>query len=258
MQGDAPEVALVDGRLVADAWVPRVWLPQHGQVVAKLPPRKGNRRWLHETVAIRSPRLDGDQWHLPRNCLNRLIIATVDRYGHVVVCRDMSKLSKCNRSCLEAEGSDCGCSCLGENHGASTFGWFERAGDVMVADRGEFKRSMILYGPRTSGTPASGPVLYRGELARTPYRVDRAGRYGWPPAARFMCACCASVPARVWDHCHAHGYVRAPLCNTCNTRHWGGWRPWHGRATPSSNVDDSYYRWCPGFDGPEWMPSCSP
>lgn len=36
---------------------------------------------------------------------------------------------------------------------ASTFGWFERVGDVMVAERGEVKRSMIRYGANIGGGP---------------------------------------------------------------------------------------------------------
>lgn len=55
--------------------------------------------------------------------------------------------------------------------------------------------------------------------------------------------------ASVWDHCHTHGFVRAPLCNRCNTRNWRGWRPQHGRATHSRNFDGSYYGWCPKHAG---------
>lgn len=230
-----------------------VWLPRDGQVIAKIPDRKGNRRWLHQAVRIRSPRLDGDRWVLPRSCLTRLVTAAVDRYGHIVVCRDMSRLSRCNRACLEATGVDCDCSCLGAYHGADSIGWFERAGDVMVADLGETKRTAVVYGATTDDAE---PAIYGGELSGRRYRPDRVGRSGWPAAARFMCACCMSMRARVWDHCHTHGFVRAPLCNVCNTRHWGGWQPQYGRAAPSSNLDTSYYRWCPCF-GYEWEAPCS-
>lgn len=230
-----------------------VWLPQDGQVIAKIPARKGNRRWLHRDVRIRSPRLDGDRWVLPRNCLTRLVTAAVDRYGHIVVCRDMSRLSRCNRACLEATGADCDCSCLGAHHGVDSTGWFERAGDVMVADLGAIKRSTVVYGAKTDDAE---PVIYRGELGGRRYRPDPGGRSGWPAAARFVCACCLSARARVWDHCHTHGYVRAPLCNACNTRHWGGWQPQYGRAAPSSNLDTSYYQWCPCF-GYAWEAPCS-
>ena len=106
-----------------------IWLPRDGHVVAKIPVRKGNLRWLREAVRVRSPRLDGDRWHLPRNCLVKLVIAGIDRYGYVVVWRDMSRLSRCTRKCLEAEGIECDCSCMGENHGAGVDdGWFERVG----------------------------------------------------------------------------------------------------------------------------------
>ncbi|GGX41909.1 hypothetical protein GCM10010341_74880 [Streptomyces noursei] len=219
-----------------------VWLPLDGQVVAKIPARKGNRRWLHETVRVRSPEFEGDRWLLPRSCLTRLVTAAIDRYGFVVLCRDMSRLSRCTRACLEATGAECQCSCLGVHHGQDSDGWFERVGDAMVADLGDYKRTAVGYGPRGSDAAA---VLYDGELAGARYSVDRAGRRGWPAAAWFMCAGCLNVQASVWDHCHTHGFVRAPLCNPCNTRHWGGWHPQHGRTAPSSNLDDSYYRWCP-------------
>lgn len=254
MDGDVPEIRIVDGQLVTPPGteVAVAWLPQNGQVIAKLPPTRGNRRWLHESVQIRSPKLEGDRWTLPRNCLIRLVVGAVDRFGFMVVFRDMSKLTTCTKKCLNAEGPDCDCSCLGAHHGENSFGWFERVGDVMVADRGEFTRSAVVYGATST---AASAVIYNGELSGHLYTADRAGRKGWPTASRFMCSGCVSVRARVWDHCHTHGYVRAPLCNACNTRHWSGWHPDHGRPMVSSNLDSSYYRWCHGY-GDRWEP-CS-
>ncbi|MER7652525.1 MULTISPECIES: endonuclease domain-containing protein [Streptomyces] len=239
------EVRIVGGRVVTEPGlgpVAMVWLPLHGQVVAKIPPRKGNRRLLHETVRIRSPQLNGDRWQLPRSCLVRLVTAAIDRYGFIVLWRDMSKLSRCTRACLEASGAECDCACLGAHHGQDAGGWFERVGDVVVADLGECTRTAVVYGARGSDLDA---VLYQGELVSERYCVDRAGRRHWPAAAQFMCAGCVTARASVWDHCHTHGFVRAPLCNRCNTRHWRGWQPQYGRAAPTRNLDDSYYRWCP-------------
>lgn len=221
----------------------KIWLPQEGQVVAKIPPRKGNYRWLHQTLGIRSPNLEGDRWHLPRNCLIKLVTAAIDRYGYVAVYRDMSKLSRCTRMCLEAMGMECDCSCLGSHHGESNSGnWFESVGDAVVADLGEGFRTMVVYGPKGAD---GGAQIYRGELQGQHYCVSRTGRRDWPKAACFMCAGCVTERAQVWDHCHTHGFVRAPLCNPCNTRYWGGWQPAYGRAGPSRNLDTTYYRWCP-------------
>ncbi|MGW9452916.1 endonuclease domain-containing protein [Streptomyces sp. NPDC055632] len=36
--------------------------------------------------------------------------------------------------------------------------------------------------------------------------------------AGWVCAVCHTAPATVLDHCHEHGYVRAPLCQSCNTQ----------------------------------------
>jgi hypothetical protein len=172
-------------------------------------------------VGIRSPQLDGERWHLPRICLTRLVNAAIDRYGYVALWRDMSKLSHCNKACLEATGMDCDCSCMGVFHGEGTHNWYERIDDAMVADRGEVKRTVVLCGGKTAD---GAPILYNGELADRKYHVDRADRVrlGWPVASEFMCAGCLTTQARVWDHCHTRGYVRAPLCNRCNTRNWSG------------------------------------
>jgi hypothetical protein len=251
MQESSPAVRVVSGRLLRESGVrpvARAWLPRSGQVVAKIPALKGNHRWLHESVGIRSPRLEGDRWFLPRSCLTRLVIAAVDRYGFIAVWRDMSKLSRCTRACLEATGIDCDCWCLGVHHGQDSDGWYERVGDVVVSELGEITRVQINFG--AVGTEADATV-YRGELRGRSYRADRAGRRGWPKASRFACAACMSTRASVWDHCHAHGFVRAPLCNICNTRTWGGWHPQHGRVTPGRNLDTIYYRWCPRYED-EW------
>jgi Recombination endonuclease VII len=257
MQGQVPEVRIVGGRVVTAPGtgpMPMIWLPLNGQVVAKIPAVRGNRRWVHKTVGVRSPRFAGDRWYLPRSCLTRLVIAATDRFGWVVVSRDMSRLSRCNRACLEATGVDCDCSCMGEHHGQDSGNWFVRAGEVMVADLGEIKRTALVYVPAGSDTES---VLYGGELSGRRYSADRAGRRDWPRASQFMCACCMTTQARVWDHCHVHGLVRAPLCNLCNTREWTGWRPQDGRAAPSSNLDTSYYRWCPWYSVEAAAP-CTP
>ncbi|WP_438290496.1 endonuclease domain-containing protein [Streptomyces sp. HUAS TT7] len=36
--------------------------------------------------------------------------------------------------------------------------------------------------------------------------------------AEWACAVCRTAPAGVLDHCHEHGYVRAPVCQSCNTQ----------------------------------------
>jgi hypothetical protein len=246
----APAVRLDEqGRVVADPGIgpiPLVWLPVDRQVVARTPAGEADLPWLRGTVCVRSPRLDADgRWQLPRSCATRLVTAAIDRYGYVVLWRDMSRLSRCTKACLEAVGTECDCSCLGLHHGESAAdGWFEAVGDVVVADLGEKTRAAVVYGP--AGT-VGGAAVYRGELDGKLYRPDPSRRKGWPKAARFMCAACLTARASVWDHCHVHGFVRAPLCNGCNTRHWSGWGPEHGRAVPSLNVDPSYYRRCPNY-----------
>jgi hypothetical protein len=77
-------------------------------------------------------------------------ISPVDRYGYIEVCRDMSRLSRCTpgmpgdnraRMRLLVHGA------CRENSAA----WFEREGDVVVADRDEVTRAPAVYGAGSSG-----------------------------------------------------------------------------------------------------------
>jgi hypothetical protein len=253
-------VRVVGGKVVTASGVgppALIWLPINGQVVARTPAGKEDSRWLRESVHVRSPEFGDDgRWLLPRACLSRLVTASVDRYGYAVLWRDMSKLSQCTQACLSATGTECDCSCLGLHHGENADGWFEVVGDVVVAELGEKTRASVVYGPRGAVGEAA---MYRGELHRREYRSDRKGRKDWPRADRFMCAACLTSRATVWDHCHAHGFVRAPLCAGCNTRYWSGWSVEQGRAAPSLNVDPSYYQWCPGreWHGAWWGRECT-
>ncbi len=62
--------------------------------------------------------------------------------------------------------------------------------------------------PRPYGAELEGQLY--SVLSRKPGTSRRVA--GW------ACAVCRTSPATVLDHCHEHGYVRAPLCQSCNTQ----------------------------------------
>ncbi|WP_406470757.1 endonuclease VII domain-containing protein [Streptomyces hirsutus] len=80
-------------------------------------------------------------------------------------------------------------------------------------------------GPRAtdcqSATGVNGPAIpqrpYTGELRGQLYSVLSRKPGMSRQVAAWVCAVCSTVPAAVLDHCHEHGYVRAPVCPSCNT-----------------------------------------
>ncbi|MDX3781427.1 endonuclease domain-containing protein [Streptomyces europaeiscabiei] len=77
--------------------------------------------------------------------------------------------------------------------------------------------------------PCSGAAFqrYAGHLCGVLYdsprvRGTRAGDY--------LCRLCAETRAAAWDHCHDHGFVRGPLCGSCNT--------FEGKSSPRSFLGD--------------------
>jgi hypothetical protein len=72
-----------------------------------------------------------------------------------------------------------------------------------------------------SATSVNGPVIpqrpYTGELRGQLYSVLSRKPGMSRRVAGWVCAVCCTAPAAVLDHCHEHGYVRAPVCPSCNT-----------------------------------------
>lgn len=59
---------------------------------------------------------------------------------------------------------------------------------------------------------------YNGELQGHLYSVLSRKPGISRKVAGWTCAVCRTAPAAVLDHCHEHGYVRAPVCHSCNTQ----------------------------------------
>ncbi|MGC5346963.1 endonuclease domain-containing protein [Streptomyces sp. DT171] len=78
-------------------------------------------------------------------------------------------------------------------------------------------RSSISTGYVTRCPPCSGAAFrsYAGHLRGVQY--DSARRRGTRPDD-YLSHLCKERQAAVWDHCHEHGYVRGPLCGSCNNR----------------------------------------
>ncbi|MFK0259087.1 endonuclease domain-containing protein [Streptomyces sp. NPDC090445] len=72
-----------------------------------------------------------------------------------------------------------------------------------------------------STTGVNGPPVprrpYTGELRGQLYSVLSRKPGMSRQVAGWVCAVCGTAPAAVLDHCHEHGYVRAPVCPSCNT-----------------------------------------
>ncbi|GEB60070.1 endonuclease domain-containing protein [Streptomyces gardneri] len=77
--------------------------------------------------------------------------------------------------------------------------------------------------------PCSGATFqrYTGRLRGVQYESSRTRG---TRADDYLCRLCAETRAAAWDHCHDHGYVRGPLCGSCNT--------YEGKSTPQSFLQD--------------------
>ncbi|MER6394079.1 endonuclease domain-containing protein [Streptomyces sp. NPDC001523] len=77
------------------------------------------------------------------------------------------------------------------------------------------------HNPRTGYVTLCPPCagesrqLYTGHLRGVLYETPRRRN---TRADDYLCRFCKESPASAWDHCHGHGYVRGPLCGSCNTR----------------------------------------
>lgn len=86
---------------------------------------------------------------------------------------------------------------------------------------GGWRRHNTRKGYVTMCPPCAGEAcqLYTGHLRGVLYETLRRRN---TRADDYLCRLCKESPAAAWDHCHEHGYVRGPLCGSCNTREGTG------------------------------------
>jgi hypothetical protein len=65
-------------------------------------------------------------WEVPKAWFNDLVNAALRRYGQLYVIQPYKEQEVCAPACMNAEGHECECKCMGANHGAGGpgAGWF--------------------------------------------------------------------------------------------------------------------------------------
>jgi hypothetical protein len=115
-------------RSAAEIWrqkqIPVIYRRGRGaRLMVKLPYAPDNFDWLRDDNR-RKPEYDGQYkcWLVPSSWFDAIIRRTLQRFGRVYVIQPFRAFEKCAPACWNAEGFECECSCLGQNHGSSVSG----------------------------------------------------------------------------------------------------------------------------------------
>lgn len=93
----------------------------------RLPYAVGNRTWLQNGRRNRPKRNKKlKYWELPKAWFNDFVDRSLARYGRVYVVQPYRHQEVCAPACMNAQGHECQCSCMGANHGVGNDGsWYE-------------------------------------------------------------------------------------------------------------------------------------
>ena len=108
--------------------IPVVYRPGNNDIKIKLPYAEGNRKFLKGGTRKREPVWDKKKkfWKLPKSRFNNIVDDILNRYKRVYIIQPYTETEQCAPACMNAQGYECQCSCLGANHGAGNDGrWFE-------------------------------------------------------------------------------------------------------------------------------------
>lgn len=65
-------------------------------------------------------------WEIPKRWFSDFVNDALETFGSVYVIQPYNEQEKCAPACMNAQGHECECSCMGANHGAGNDGsWFE-------------------------------------------------------------------------------------------------------------------------------------
>lgn len=106
------------------------------KVLLRLPYFENSRNWLRNDRRSK-PDWNSEQkhWEIPKAWFNDTVNRCLHRFKKIYIIQPHSITEKCAPACWNAQGHECQCSCLGENHGSqSGIGFF------IVSDTFAFRR----------------------------------------------------------------------------------------------------------------------
>nr|WP_298930545.1 hypothetical protein [uncultured Erythrobacter sp.] len=118
--------------------IQRIWQQKYVPVIVRrsgngkqhrvrLPFRGDNREWLRNERRSRPVWVsDRKFWEIPKAWFNDFVERSLDRFEVVWIIQPYREQEVCASACLNAQGHECQCSCMGANHGTGNDGsWFE-------------------------------------------------------------------------------------------------------------------------------------
>lgn len=118
------------------------WMPYAGG---------SNRRWIHAELGDRirpvwNQDVEPKRWEIAQPHLRTLVEAMSDKFGVIDVYLQFSTRQRCDEKCQDAQGDDCICRCMGENHGGAAYwrGWTKVRDTTLVSDPEVCERHYIV------------------------------------------------------------------------------------------------------------------
>jgi hypothetical protein len=105
--------------------IPVILRRDSGLLRLRLPFSNDNRNWL-QSFGRTHPVWDKEKrcWETPKSWFNDLVRRSLEKYNKLYVIQPFRVQEKCAPACWNAEGHECNCSCMGENHGQGKMaGW---------------------------------------------------------------------------------------------------------------------------------------
>lgn len=142
---------------------------------ARLPGNRGysinDQAWLQNGRRI-YPRWNFEKlyWEFPRAWFNDFVDRSLKRFGRLYVIQPFREQQKCARACMEAQGHECECQCMGANHGSGIDGsWFE-VSETFATRYGSPRLACRLMTRETLKVGLANSHLSGARRWRSPYR----------------------------------------------------------------------------------------
>lgn len=113
----------VSSHRIKEVWTqkktPVIYRDPKKPLMLRLPYRIDNRSLL-STCQRSEPKWNKEKhhWTLTKSAFNKIVTAVLKKFGSIYIIQPYRLQEKCAPACMNAEGFECQCSCMGINHGS--------------------------------------------------------------------------------------------------------------------------------------------